>query len=325
MRRRGLPAVRPLAYAAKRTLGFVKAGILITEAAPNTVQLDTWASEHVLPGGLTNALGRQIRRLHDAGVRHGGLYLRNVLLDTESAGDWRFFLIDPGRSGRFLTGPLPRAHVLGDLSDLAASAMVVARATDRMRFAHAYFGTQRLRRDHRQLLADVLVCAKRKLRQEGHRIAIGGVIYWLQARVERCDDVAKAPFEGVGDFVTAADGASISWDGPLARHASVTLSVRDAASTLRSFRLSFVEGRVSAKPSNDETGDLVIRADEETWLAMLNAAPNAFDLVRRGRVTMVGDTRQLKLLTRLVDGLVATEAQPGRSAASAECRKLDHC
>ena len=69
MRRRGLPAVKPLASAAKRSLGFVKAGILITEAAPHAVQLDTWACAHVVPGDLARALGREVRRMHDAGVR----------------------------------------------------------------------------------------------------------------------------------------------------------------------------------------------------------------------------------------------------------------
>jgi len=305
MRRRGLPAVRPIAFGARRSLGFVKAGILITEAATNSVQLDTWARERIVPTDLPEALGRAVRQLHDAGVRHGGLYLRNILLDAESAGAWRFFFIDPDRSGRVMTGPLPPAQAIEDLSDLAASATVVCRATNRMRFAHAYFGVHKLGETHKDLLAKTLKHAEKKVPQEEHRIAVGGMIHWLQSRMERDHGSGRAIFGGVEHFVAVANGATIPMDWSLTRHAAVVLSV-DEASTVMRFRLSFDEGEVRTARITGETGDLTIRADGETWLALLNAEPRAFDLVRKGRMTMVGETRHLTLLARLIDEIVAS-------------------
>ena len=306
MRRRGLPAVKPLAFAAKRSLGFVKAGFLITQAAPHAIQLDTWACEHVVPGDLPRALGREVRRLHDSGVRHGGLFLRNVLLDSQSADDWRLFFIDPDRSGRLFSGSLPSAHAIEDLSDLAASAIVVCRATNRIRFAHAYLGVKKLDENQRALIADVLACAKKKTRQEGHRIAVGGMIHWLQARMERDHGSGRAVFGSVEHFAAAANGASIPTDCILTRHATVTLSVEDAAMT-RHFQLSFDKGQVRATRTTDATSDLTIGADNETWLALLNAEPQAFKLLRKGRMTMVGETRHLTLLSRLVDEIIASK------------------
>jgi len=305
MRRRGLPAVKPLAFGAKRSLGFVKAGILISEAAPNAAQLDTWACEHIVPGDLAGALGGEVRRMHDAGVRHGGLFLRNILLDTQSAGDWRFSFIDPDRSGRLFGGPVPRASAIDELSDLAASALVVCRATNRMRFAHAYFGVTKLDKTQKAFVTAVLAGAAKNVTQEGHRIAVGSMIHWLQARMERDHGTGRAFFGGVEHFAAVANGATMSTDWIVTRHATVVLSVGDAATTKR-FKLSFGEGRVCTARATDETGDLTIRADEETWLALLNAEPRAFHLIRKGRMTMVGETRHLTLLARLVDEIVAS-------------------
>ena len=305
MRRRGLPAVKPLAYAAKRSLGFVKAGILITEAAPNAVQLDTWAGAHIVPGDLAQALGREVRRMHDAGVRHGGLFLRNILLDAESAGDWRLFFVDPDRSGRLETGPLAREQAMQDLSDLTASALVVCRATNRMRFAHAYFGVKKLGEDHKSLLGSLFERAEKKVPQEEHRIAVGGMIHWLQARIEGDHGTARAVFGGVEHLAAVANGASIPTDWVLTRRATVVLIV-DESSTTKRFQLSFDEGQVRTGRTTDEGGDLTIRADEETWRALLNAEPQAFGLLRKGRMTMVGETRHLTLLARLIDEIVAS-------------------
>ncbi len=305
MRRRGLPAVKPLAFSAKRSLGFVKAGILVTEAAPNAVQLDTWASEHIVPGDLARALGREVRRMHDAGVRHGGLFLRNILLDAASAGDWRLFFVDPDRSGRFVTGPLSREQAMADLSDLTASALVVCRATNRMRFALAYLGVKKLGEDHKSLLGNLFEGAEKKLPQEGHRIAVGAMIHWLQARMEGDQGSGRAVFGGVEHFAAAANGASIPTDWVLTRHATIALIV-DGPSTTKRFQLSFDDGQVRSARTTDEGGDLTIRADEETWRALLNAEPQAFGLIRKNRMTMVGETRHLLLLAKLVDEIVAS-------------------
>jgi len=306
MRLRGLPAVRPLAYAAKRSFGFVKAGILITEAAPNAVQLDMWASEHLVPGSLARALGREVRRMHDAGVRHGGLFLRNILLDTTSSDDWRFHLIDPDRSGRLVSGPLPAALAIEDLSDLGASASVLCRATNRMRFAHAYFGVRKLTREHKTLLAAVHSSSVKKARQERHRIAAGGMIHWLQARMLRRDASGTELFGGVEHLASVANDVTVPTDWLLTRRATVVLCV-DYEAAQKCYKVIFDDGHVRTERVADPSGDLIISADEETWLALLNADPIAFRLIRTGRVTMIGETRHLTLLSHLVDELVASD------------------
>jgi len=305
MRRRELPAVRPLAYAARRSFGFVKAAVLITEAAPHPAQLDTWVAKNNVPGDLVRTLGREVRRLHEAGVQHGGLFLRNILLDTESKDSWRFFYIDPDRSGRLVNGPLPRDRAAEDLSDLAASALVVSRATDHMRFIHAYFDVRRLGPDQKSTVAGVLRRARTKVKQEGHRIAVGGMIHWLQVRMEGTQGSSHPIFGGVEHFASVANGASIPMDGVSTRHAVVVLSDADAPTTNR-FRLSVDAGQVRTERTTEETGDLTISADEATWLAVLNAEPTAFQLIRQGRMTMTGETRYLTVLARLVDEIIKT-------------------
>ncbi len=105
--RRGLPAVRPVAWAVERDrLGLVRDSWLLTEAedAPDLGALLAGAG----PPPLTEvAVARSILSLHEAGVFHGGLAPRNLLVvrrDDERAP--RCVWLDPAKV-RFFQGPVP--------------------------------------------------------------------------------------------------------------------------------------------------------------------------------------------------------------------------
>jgi len=198
MNRRGVCVVRPMAYGELRKLGFLKACFLVTEGESNTKALDrlfdSTASKQSLTPELIAALGGHVRKMHDAGVVHGGLFARNILVndidkpEDGPSNDHACFL-DPDRRGGFFSGSVPQQSLISDLSDLAASSASLRR-TDLMRFARAYFNleatspkTNRLGRDEKQLLRRVIESAREKNKQERHRHAVGGAMAWLEARV----------------------------------------------------------------------------------------------------------------------------------------------
>lgn len=85
----GLPVPRPIAARFVRDGLFYRAD-LITARIPATRSVAAIAAERLLTPGEWQAIGRCIRRFHDAGVFHADLNAHNILLDE--AGD--VFLVD---------------------------------------------------------------------------------------------------------------------------------------------------------------------------------------------------------------------------------------
>ena len=130
--RRGLPAVRPVAWAVDRDrFGLVRDSWLLTEAedAPDLAVLLARGE----PPSLTAvAAARSILALHEAGVFHGGLAPRNLLVvrrDDERAP--RCVWLDPAKT-RFFQGPVPPP-----LRAAEAVRFAVACGPDRSAFAAA--------------------------------------------------------------------------------------------------------------------------------------------------------------------------------------------
>lgn len=179
MRRLGLPAVRPVAYGARRSAHFLTAGFLITEEVPEACDLTTFArrvrSGRIrLDGQQRRALARELARrvadLHALRFAHGQLFWRNILLRFGPAGDPEFFFLDvrPRRGGRRLRR-LPRWW-LHELAQLAASAAPFATRTEQVRFLVEYFGARKLPPDFKRYIHEIARLAKRWEQHEQQRI-----------------------------------------------------------------------------------------------------------------------------------------------------------
>ncbi len=92
--------------------------------------------------GAIGEAARQIRRMHDIGIRHADLHLKNLLLQRKEAGTPEVYVIDFDRATQ--SALLSNAERLSNLSRLARSVrkILVARALltawDRIRFLREY-------------------------------------------------------------------------------------------------------------------------------------------------------------------------------------------
>jgi hypothetical protein len=175
----GLPAVRPVAYGARRVGHFVAACFLITEEVPGARNLTTFARD-VLTGRqpldndqrtmLVRRLAQQVAELHAAGFAHGQLFWRNVLVRFGPTGEPEFFLLDvrPRRGGRHL-GRGGRWW-LHELSHLAVSAQPFTSRSERMRFLVEYYGARRLLPDVKRQIREIDRLARRWESHERQRI-----------------------------------------------------------------------------------------------------------------------------------------------------------
>lgn len=97
LRADGLPVPRPLAARVRRTVLWYRAELL-TEWLPDCHSLVSLLGVAELPAPAWRAIGRTLRRFHDAGVWHADLNAHNVLID-DSGHVW-LIDFDRGRHGR---------------------------------------------------------------------------------------------------------------------------------------------------------------------------------------------------------------------------------
>ncbi len=91
----GLPVPEPVAARCIRTSPVTYRGDLLTRWVRDTRTLTSRLAEGPLPPEAWHAIGRVLRRFHDAGVFHADLNADNVLLDD--AGDVHLLDFDKGR------------------------------------------------------------------------------------------------------------------------------------------------------------------------------------------------------------------------------------
>ncbi|MEK6798411.1 MAG: lipopolysaccharide kinase InaA family protein [Planctomycetota bacterium] len=241
MRRRGVAAVRPVAYGESRGRGWLREAVLLTEGQEGCTSLDLWLLDRRTGARsdsgrdrLFAALAAATRIMHELGVFHGGLFGRNMLVrdDGES---WRVILLDPDRRGRLHAGPVPADSAVSDLAYLAATAHRLVRRTDQLRFLRRYLdqctkrsdaasrvvggaaGTEsstrgdapfdrptrpsRLDAQGKRFARDIAAAARPRLKQEAHRQAIAAAIRWLQRRTTQ-DRVRGAAAKPSSDVTT---------------------------------------------------------------------------------------------------------------------------
>jgi len=91
----GLPVPAPVA-ARYRRRGFTYTADLITERIEGAQPLSVLLTRDAVPVAVWGAIGRCVRRFHDAGVCHADLNAHNILIDASG----RVFLIDFDRGRR---------------------------------------------------------------------------------------------------------------------------------------------------------------------------------------------------------------------------------
>jgi len=172
LRKRGIPAARPVAVGERRRRGALQDAVLVTEGIPESIDL-----LHFIPAfhqrphtkqwarckrRYLEALAHFTRSMHEAGYVSLDFHWRNVLI-VEEPENPQFFLIDNPR-GRFLPSSVLACRLgTRDLVALDRRASQYFTRTDRLRFLKAYAGARRLR-DCVGLLRRVT----RRSRKQGH-------------------------------------------------------------------------------------------------------------------------------------------------------------
>ncbi|MFQ5414081.1 MAG: lipopolysaccharide kinase InaA family protein [Phycisphaerae bacterium] len=321
MRRRGVPTARPIAYGDRRRGVFLHASFLMTEGADGMRSLDAFMLDRIRSRRLnpderrtlTTAIASTIRRMHDAGVRHGGLFWRNILVRTRPGQGLDVELLDPDTHGRFFPGRVPDTAAIHDLSEFVASAMGLGLRRGIAELMRAYFHVKRLDERQRTMVHRILGRAKTLAPDERKRMTVTEMIEWLRNHVMKhaAPSPAAATFTSIDHFfhhliTHAADNVSL----PDQRRTIRFTFSDDANQTGRVTRTLVIEhGRLGAGANDDAPPDLVIRADERTWLAVLAGHDDAFARVRSNPIHVVGDSVLLSVLLELIDAA----SQPPRA------------
>lgn len=325
MRRRGVPAVRPIAYGEKRKSGILQACCLITAGEPNSESLDTYALRRFAESSISIAearrfideLARAVRKMHQAGVMHAGLFWRNILVRETANNGWEFAFLDPDPKGRLFDGPVPAGKLAPELSQLFADAAATecgeiqshrrhrfSRRTAIVRFARAYFGKNRLGPDEKTILYDAARLAKPLLDQARHRLAMGDTIKRLQKHVEKDtggDD--RATFDSVQAFLDTLAQKKLPKNALRGKNAVVHLTFHNTGETAETIKRSLTIGAGHIVVDQDHRGqaNLTIETDAKVWLAIVNGQADAFDLIRSHQLQIEGNTALLAELARLIE------------------------
>ena len=193
MRSLGIPAVRPVAHGSRRIGHFIQACFLITEEAPGTRNLTTFACD-VRAGRtklsaaqrdlIVRKFARQIAELHAASFAHGQLFWRNVLIRFSPIGEPEFFFLDarPRRGGRKLTSA--GRWWVRELAHVLASAVPFTSQSERLRFLHEYYGARQLSPDIKGQIREIDRLARRWTKHERQRIKMNDLFDEWNRRLE---------------------------------------------------------------------------------------------------------------------------------------------
>jgi hypothetical protein len=308
MHRRGVPTVRPIAHGNQTKRKMLRACFLITEGRPGVVSLDHDAIEHAQEPRAQAARRRQwshelaayIRRMHEAGVAHGALFWRNILVDPDPDARQRFTFIDPDRHGRLLDHPVSPDLVRADLSDFLASALALNVRAGASRFYSAYTGRDRLTAADRADLREILHQARGKARAERHRVSVAAVLGHVRRRTGH--QVTSSRFRAASTaefFAHLAEHASIPADAFAGQRViQFVLRSTEAGGDVDRTYAIVENGRVTCSPGTHDRPVLTIESDERTWLAVVNGDADSMRLIQENQITLDGDTHLAALLAR---------------------------
>ncbi|MEW6252440.1 MAG: lipopolysaccharide kinase InaA family protein [Planctomycetota bacterium] len=204
MRWVGVPAVRPVAYGARRVLHFLAACFLITEEVPGAVNLTTFADDvrhgrrTLTPGqrrALRTTLAEQLAHMHLAGCSHGNLFWRNLLVRYGPDGRPEFFFLDPQPLHSWERLSPGSGWWLRELAQVMASALPFTTPGERLRFLRRYLGDDHAPEELRRQLLQIERLASGWRRHEERRIRMNGLFeVWnrqLAAELSRAADASS--------------------------------------------------------------------------------------------------------------------------------------
>jgi heptose I phosphotransferase len=173
--RLAVPAPQPAACFEERDGRRVLRAALVTVGLPAEISLQRVIREQPLPPArrqhFAHELGRLLRAMHDGGVNHRDFYLVHIRVGDDD----RLYVTDLNRAD--IRKRVTRRWRVKDVGALLHSAPSQVTATDKARFARAYFG-QRLR-ERRPFIEAVIRKAARMTARTQKRVAEGEANYHL--------------------------------------------------------------------------------------------------------------------------------------------------
>ena len=312
---RHVPTVRPIAYGEMRKGGLLRGSFIITEGMEGGRSLDILAlharrNKTMTPAAkmaLIRGLAMLVRGMHDAGVQHGGLYWRNILVHALPQDKYAFALLDPASGGRLSPSPVPLEAAVKDLSQFVASAMALDMRGGLRSFMCAYFQVNDLTSEQRRVIARLVENARLRTSQERSRMAVAEATDWFRNRAtqaQRCPENIRR-YESLDEFfdlVRSCEAVSMELSKKkLVFHLSFADVDQTDGNCQRSVLIE--GGRVTLSSQSGSKPDMVIRTDSQTWLAVLSGRPDAYAHLRAGRLRLHGDTRLLPTLVAYIDKL----------------------
>jgi hypothetical protein len=168
----GFLTPEPVLYGVQKRFFFIRRNFLITRAVSGDRTYQYFKHHYHLPlpvelleekRALLSAAGREIGRLHKAGIFHGDLRVGNIILSGRGASA-RFYFIDNERTTGSST--LPEKKRLKNLIQLNMVRLPHITVTDRLRFLTAYFQENPDLMPHKKALMQSIILLTKK-RQQG--------------------------------------------------------------------------------------------------------------------------------------------------------------
>jgi len=312
---RQVPTVRPIAYGEIHKWGFLRESFIITEGMEGGQSLDIFAIHarrnrmlaHAAKMSLIRGLATIIRRMHDAGVQHGGLFWRNILVREQADGGYDFSMLDPDSGARLFTSQVPLTNVMQDLSAFVASAMALDVRGGLRSFMCAYYQVTRLTSQHRQMIARVVEHARPLASQERRRMAVTEAIDWFRDRVKKTQRQSESmrTFASLDEFFDVSQSCESASGKVSKKKLTFQFLFSDSDQAHEKYQRCVVieSGRVVVSSSCASKPDMVIHSDAKTWLTLISGRADAYVRLRAGRLRMQGDTSLLPILVEYIDEL----------------------
>ena len=140
-------------------------------------------------------------------------------------------------------------------------------------------------------------------------MVIGSALSWLQRRVERAaSSPRQATFASVDSFFDTLRKADLR--GPTRKRKGIHFEIGPGGPSgeTRSYDVALEPDGVIVKEGSHARADLMVRADADAWLSIVNARPEAIDAIRAGRLSLQGDTQPLAALVKWLDAETASSS-----------------